>query len=224
MPSPVERVERRPQPVKFKVIDPHELQLQHANDEQRMPSSSQVHDESRTQPTVSLPSSMYHSSPGSSTVQYLPPFQPQSTQYNFFPIYSSTTLWCTFWKLSARSLHLCVSSEQFCPIHSNQLSIPSDRSTFGSLKPARSTFGSLGATVQSCHSWATGVMDSVVTSHRLTGHPHSIQSSVILITESITTNLVNSRNHGSCRTHIIMQGLCALFTNVTGYGKTDHSR
>jgi len=58
------------------------------------------------------------------------------------------------------------------------------------------------------------VMDVVVTSHRLTGHPHSIQSSVILSTESITTNLVNSRNHGSCRTHIITQGLCALFTNV----------
>jgi len=151
VPSPVERVERRPQPVKFKVIDPHDLQLQHANHEQRMLSSSQVHNESQTQPTVSLPSSMYHSSPGSSIVQYLPP-----NQHNIISHLLQHNPMVYLLKLSARSLHLCVPSEQFCPIHSNQLSIPSDRSTFGSLKPARSTFGSLRSTVQSCHSWATG--------------------------------------------------------------------
>ena len=48
-------------------------------------SSGEVCEQSVTLPTVSVPSRMYHSSPAATRVKYLPTYQPQSSQHNFFP-------------------------------------------------------------------------------------------------------------------------------------------
>ena len=48
-------------------------------------SSGEVCDQSITLPTVSVPSRMYHSSPAATRVKYLPTYQSQPSQHNFFP-------------------------------------------------------------------------------------------------------------------------------------------